>query len=144
MEEELARQWEGLSLIEQERNEVVIPFITMEKAVQQGQLCLLALIIAEKVVNKEAFKNTMTKIWRIERWIQFYEVGFNMFLIEFNKEEDRQCVINGRPWSFDRWLLCLHVFEGNMPINEGQFNKKAFWLQVHNMPFACMTQEVGY
>ncbi|KAF5475845.1 hypothetical protein F2P56_007609 [Juglans regia] len=101
------------------------------------------MIIAEKPINKEAFRNTMIKVWRSEGWVQFTEVGENRFLIEFNKDEDRQRVIKGRPWSFDRWLLCLHAFEGNMPVNDIQFTREEFWLQVHNMPLGTMTEEVG-
>ncbi|XP_040987682.1 uncharacterized protein LOC121235400 [Juglans microcarpa x Juglans regia] len=85
----------------------------------------------------------MSKVWRCESWIQFSEVGTNKYLIEFNQEKDLQHVIRGKPWSFDRWLLCLQVFEGNRSINEVPFHKKEFWVQAYNIPFASMTHEVG-
>ncbi|XP_041026905.1 uncharacterized protein LOC121267095 [Juglans microcarpa x Juglans regia] len=65
----------------------------------------------------------MSKVWNTTGWLEFSDMGENKFLIEFQKEEDRQRVIKGRPWSLDRWL-------------------EVFWLQVDNMPLAYMTQEV--
>ncbi|KAF5442788.1 hypothetical protein F2P56_035410 [Juglans regia] len=143
MGEDLVRKWKGFSLTEQERKEMILSHNTMDNAVKHGKFCLLAMIITNKPINKEAFKNTMTKVWRNEGWIQYSEVGTNKFLIEFNKDEDRQHVMKGRPWSFDRWLLCLQAFEGHMSINEVHFNREEFWLQVHNMPLASMTLKVG-
>ncbi|XP_042952219.1 uncharacterized protein LOC122289299 [Carya illinoinensis] len=101
------------------------------------------MIVAERPVNREAFKTTMSKVWKCKSWIQFSEVGTNKFLIEFNHKQDLQQVISGRPWSFDRWLVCLQPFEGHRSINEVLFHTEVFWVQVFNMPFASMTQEVG-
>ncbi|XP_040987664.1 uncharacterized protein LOC121235381 [Juglans microcarpa x Juglans regia] len=143
MEDDLAKQWEGLSLTEKETEEVILNINSSEATEQYGKFCLLGMIIAEKPVNREAFKSTMAKIWRCESWFKFSEVGTNKFLVEFNKEEDLQKVIKGRPWSFDRWLLCLQVFEGNRFINELLFNKEEFWVHAYNMPFSSMTYEVG-
>ncbi|KAF5471373.1 hypothetical protein F2P56_008182 [Juglans regia] len=143
MEDDLAKQWEGLSLTEKEKEEVLLEKNSSEVVDQYGKFCLLVMIIAEKPVNREAFKSTMAKIWKCESWFKFSEVGMNKFLIEFNKEEDLQKVIKGRPWSFDRWLLCLQVFEGNMSINEVVFNKEEFWVHAYNIPLSSMTYEVG-
>ncbi|XP_042983141.1 uncharacterized protein LOC122312566 [Carya illinoinensis] len=144
MEEDLAKQWEGLSLTEKEKGVMILPPNSTAKARQHGKFCLLAMLIAERPVNQEAFKTTMSKVWRCESWFYFSEVGTNKYLIEFNQEKDLQHVMSGRPWSFDRWLLCLQVFEGNWSINEVLFNKEEFWVQAYNMPLASMTQEVGF
>ncbi|XP_042939572.1 uncharacterized protein LOC122274614 [Carya illinoinensis] len=86
----------------------------------------------------------MSKVWKCESWLQFSEVGLNKFLIEFHKELDMIRVINGRPWSLDRWLICLQVFDGSMSINEVPFNKEEFWIQAFNLPFDFMNQDFGY
>ncbi|XP_041009438.1 uncharacterized protein LOC121253497 [Juglans microcarpa x Juglans regia] len=101
------------------------------------------MIIVDKAVKREAFKMTMSKIWNTKGWLEFSDMGENKFLIEFQKEEDRQKVTRGRSWSFDRWLVCLQEFEVDLSLNDVPFKNEVFWLQVHNMPLACMTQEVG-
>ncbi|XP_042942840.1 uncharacterized protein LOC122277023 [Carya illinoinensis] len=143
MEEDLARQWEGLCFTEKEKEGLVLPAKVLHSALHYGKYCLLAMIVSEKFINKEAFKVTMTKIWKCDSWVQFTEVGSNKFLIEFNLEEDMKRVIAGRPWSFDRWLICLQPFDSSKSIGETTFTKEEFWVQVFNMPFGCMTREIG-
>ncbi|XP_042988633.1 uncharacterized protein LOC122316163 [Carya illinoinensis] len=141
MDADLARQWEEFSLTEKETGVVILPFKVTQKLMQQGKFCLLAMIIAERLVNREAFKTTMSKVWKCKSWIQFSEVGTNKFFIEFNHEQDLQQVISGIPWSFDRWLICLQPFEGHRLINKVLFHIEVFWVQAFNMTFASMTHE---
>ncbi|KAG2674102.1 hypothetical protein I3760_13G120100, partial [Carya illinoinensis] len=143
MEEELSRQWEKLSLTEREKEGVSLAPHNMPTGREQALSCLMVMIMAEKIINKEAFKSTMAKIWRCTSWIQFSEVGPNKFLVEFNSDQDLKRVIEGRPWAFDRWLLCLQTYDGSKSINEIVFNKEEFWLQVYDVPLSCMTQETG-
>lgn len=102
MEEELTKKWTSFSLIEQERTKVILPSSILDKAEAQRRSCLFALIIADKTINKEAFKSTTSRIWKSEGWIQYNEVGENRYLVKFQNEEDRKRVIIGRLWSFDR------------------------------------------
>lgn len=68
-------------------------------------------MVAEKETNKGAFKET--KVWKTERSLTFKEVGRNKFLIEFQTTTEKNRVLLGRPWSFDRNLVCLQEFEGS-------------------------------
>ncbi|KAF5442023.1 hypothetical protein F2P56_022872, partial [Juglans regia] len=144
MEEELSKQWEKLSLTEKEKEGLALQQATSRTSVKTEHLCLLVMIVAEKTINREAFKSTMSKVWKCESWIQFSEVGSNKFIIEFHSKKDLERVINGRPWSFDRWLMCFQAFSGSKSINEVQFTTEEFWIQAYNLPFDCMNQEVGY
>ncbi|CAI9786901.1 unnamed protein product [Fraxinus pennsylvanica] len=49
----------------------------------------------------------------------------------------------GRPWSFDKSLLCLHDCENVDNLKEIAFNEEVFWVQCHDLPFASMTQKMG-
>ncbi|KAF5471784.1 hypothetical protein F2P56_008554 [Juglans regia] len=49
----------------------------------------------------------MSQIWRLEGWVTFKEHGEQCFLIEFQKIEDKERVLSGRPWFFDRHLLTM-------------------------------------
>ncbi|XP_042979950.1 uncharacterized protein LOC122310134 [Carya illinoinensis] len=143
MDEELAKQWEELSLTKKEKWEIILAFNSTTKAMQQSNFCLLAMIIAERPINRESFKITMSRVWRCNSWIQFSEIGSNKYLVEFHLEQDLQQVICGTPWSFDRWLVCLHLYEGNRSINEVPFTTEEFWMHAYNMPLASMTEDVG-
>ncbi|XP_042942902.1 uncharacterized protein LOC122277085 [Carya illinoinensis] len=143
MEEELHKLWKGFTLTEQESGLVRVEKDVTKVLVAKGKRCLLMMINADRVVNKEALRTTMSKVWRPEGWIQFKEVGNNGMLVEFQHESDKTKVLQGRPWSFDRSLVCLQEIDGQVPLNEVVFTKEPFWVQAHDMPMACMTKEVG-
>ncbi|XP_042950058.1 uncharacterized protein LOC122282169 [Carya illinoinensis] len=143
MEEALRKKWEGLTLIEQESDTMRIEETVLEPLVEKGNRCLLLQLIAERTVNKQAFKTTMSKVWRPEGWIQFKEVGDNRLLAEFQHERDKTKVLQGRPWSFDRNLVCLQELKGHISLQELDFNTEWFWVQAHEMPVASMTREIG-
>lgn len=62
MEGELQRLWVGLSLIEHEEQVVVVDGEEIEKSLAKDKLCLLALTIANKVINREVFRTTMSRL----------------------------------------------------------------------------------
>lgn len=67
----------------------------------------------------------MVKVWKLKGGVVFKEVGANMFLIEFHNDVDPQ---KGRPWSFDRNLLCLNTFDSRSAPKDIVFNKKFMWI----------------
>jgi hypothetical protein len=73
-----------------------------------GIRCLVGQLWAEKPINREAFKTVMSRVWRMARTAIFKELQDNLWLFEFEEEEDKRRVMVGRPWSFDRQIL---VFE---------------------------------
>lgn len=38
--------------------------------------------------------------------VNFKEVGQNLYIVEFQDTRDLQRVQDGRPWSFNRFMLC--------------------------------------
>lgn len=44
---------------------------------------------------------------------------------------------------FDRALLTLQAFYGGMILKDIPFSYELFWVQVHNLPLATMSQENG-
>lgn len=51
--------------------------------------------------------------------------------------------MNIRPWLFDSYLLALKPFDGCTLSLKMDFSKEAFWVQLHNLPIACMNAEIG-
>ena len=52
-------------------------------------------------------------------------------------------VLMGEPWSFDRHLVVLKRYDGITPMEEADFSKTKFWVQVHNLPFSWLTSDVA-
>lgn len=68
-------------------------------------MCLVGCIVAEKILNKDSFRSTMMKVWKLTSTIVFYNVGENLYLLEFMNEQDINRVKVGRPWMFDKNLF---------------------------------------
>lgn len=66
-----------------------------------------------------------------------------MFVIEFQNGQDLRKVINGRPWMFDRNLLCLPNYDSLSIPQDIIFNNKPMWVQLYNIPLGKMTINIG-
>lgn len=82
---------------------------------EKGERCLVGRIGDERKVNKEAFKNVLSRIWRILGTVVFNEVQDNVWVFEFDDIDDKKREMEGRPWSFDRQILILNEFDGSVP-----------------------------
>lgn len=93
--------WENLKLTDAEKHEVQVSEVEEQALVRRGNLCLIGLAVSDKSINKEAFKSTILSLWKPKGLVQFREVGDNLFLMEFQVEQDMHKVKIDRPWSFD-------------------------------------------
>ena len=73
----------------------------------------------------------------------FKKIQPNVWMFEFSQEIDKVKVLEGRPWSFDRFLLALFDFDGSIPSSQWNFSKSPFWIHVHDLPLICMTKAIG-
>lgn len=101
-------------------------------------------VIAERPVSKEVLRSTFLKVWRPNGLVFFIELSENMFLVEFSNEGDQNKIGEGRPWLFDKHLFVMKDFDGLTPPRNMKFETASFWVQIHNLPLACMNREVGY
>ncbi|XP_042974779.1 uncharacterized protein LOC122306417 [Carya illinoinensis] len=143
MEEELSFLCKGLRLTEEEQQEILLPKEELLIAQDISNLCLAALVVSERGVNKGAFKATMTRIWNAEGGLSFKDFGRNKFLIEFQNLSVKNKVLAGRPWSFDRSLICLQECKGKQALKDIQFELEPFWIQLHDLPFAGLNRTMG-
>lgn len=65
---------------------------------EKGERCLVGIIGDEKKVNKDAFRNILSCIWRTVGLVVFKEVQGNVWLLEFADLGDKKRVMGGRPW----------------------------------------------
>jgi hypothetical protein len=133
----------NLTLSEGEQLEILVDDCEVAEAKKQGNNCLIGKIWAGKRINRDGFVRVFKRIWRIDGEVAFKEVQPNVWMFEFSQEEDKQHVLAGRPWSFDRFILALFEFDGSIPSSQWDFTTSPFWIQVHDMPPICMTKAIG-
>ena len=67
-----------------------------------------------KEFNKEAFKSTDQKLWKGPHRITIKDVGNNLFLAVFVTKEHMMDVLDESTWFFDKRLVLLKQFEGDL------------------------------
>ncbi|XP_042950139.1 uncharacterized protein LOC122282255 [Carya illinoinensis] len=142
-EEEITKRWERLNLSNEETTIIKIQAEDSRTKAIRENACVVGRILSEKGVNNEAFRNTIAQVWRLEGWVRFKDLNDQCFLIEFQKVQDKEKVLSGRPWCFDRNLLTLQEVDAKTSINATQFRFEPFWVQCHNLPLAAMNEDIG-
>jgi hypothetical protein len=144
MAEDLTKLWGSLSLNEGEIEDVTIQPDSVEGLVFRGKFCLVGKLLADRYVGKDVIKREMKKGWRPTRRVDFKVVGENLFLLEFEDEDDKRRVLKGRPWIFEDSLFSVKDFDGLSTLSETSFERAEFWVRMFNLPLACMGKEVGF
>lgn len=58
--------------------------------------------------------------------------------------DDRTHVLAGGSWTFDDDLIVLVEPSGKGDIENMNFSRSEFWVQIHCMPLLCMTTKIGW
>ncbi|KAL5772476.1 hypothetical protein ACOSQ2_012400 [Xanthoceras sorbifolium] len=140
---EVARPCASLSLVEEENAATWLGDDLWNVVDKKLGLRLVGKVWTNKHVNREAFRATISKIWRTMQEVQVEVIQENIFVFHFKKRDDRQRVLTGGPWGFDRGLLVLEEPVGSGDVSRMVFRLVEFWVQLYNIPFVCMNKEVG-
>ncbi|KAK1592731.1 hypothetical protein Q3G72_029352 [Acer saccharum] len=141
--EDLELLCSALSLREKERPVGTLDNNLKVKGERVLSLCLVGKVLTTKVVNREAFINVMHSIWRTSDSVEIEALGRNVFGFHFKNSEDRKLIQSGGPWSFDRALIALEEPTGAGDVTLMKFNRVEIWVQIHNLPLICMTEDSG-
>jgi hypothetical protein len=143
MEDELEHLCKKISLIKGEQIGILVFEGDVFETKSHEDRCLIGKIWTMKIVNKEAFKTVLSRLWLTIGRVIFKEVQDNMWLFEFTEREDKKRVLAGRPWSFNCQIIVLNDFDETVPPSQMDFSQSPFWIQAHDMPLLYMTKGVG-
>ena len=136
--EDLENKWQRLSLTESEERKVDL---TRNK--KNLNFVLAAKFFTRRSINIEAVARTFRLIWRTRGSFEVSDGGNNIALMAFELEVDVEKVLQGESWAFDCHLVAFLRYDGTVPIQNLQFEKTTFWVQLHNLPFALLTVEAA-
>jgi hypothetical protein len=109
----------------------------------KGKKCLVGRLGVLKRFNKEAFKNLLIRIWRLAGDLFCKEILDNVWVFEFEEDNDRRRVLEGRPWTYDRTILIMDELDGQKAPSQMTFTHTPIWIQVHDMPMDFMSRGIG-
>jgi hypothetical protein len=142
MVDDLSTLWENFSLTEDKDLVLAIPKGELREDVSLGLSCVVGKLIGDRIVSKEAIQNSLIQWWQPKGNVSFKIIGENRFVVEFELSCDKEPVLAGRPWAFEGSLFIVEDFDGITPPSKFTFEKVAFWVQMIDMPLACMNAEI--
>ncbi|KAL5834850.1 hypothetical protein ACOSQ3_014440 [Xanthoceras sorbifolium] len=88
------------------------PILAMDRSLRnQGQKkvdhSLIGKFLSNKLINGEAFRATIAKIWKMTQEVEIDIVQGNIYAFHFRNQADRMRVLARGPWKFDNALLIL-------------------------------------
>ena len=104
---------------------------------------LAAKFLTRRVLNVEAVARTLTPLWRTNHGFTIRDMNKNRLVFVFEDEADRERVLMGEPWAYDKHLIVLKRIEEEEAIEDVEFNRISFWVQIHGLPVRRMNPEVA-
>ncbi|KAJ4822549.1 hypothetical protein Tsubulata_042661 [Turnera subulata] len=106
-------------------------------------LILVGKLRTEKGFNSKALMQTMSSLWSVKRGLQISELEKNFYMFRFKDERDKNRVLMGEPWHFDRHVVVLQAIEGNEQPSNIDLFQTPFWVQIHDLSFDYCDPEVA-
>ena len=144
MAEELEELWSKLSFTEEEDEGISLGSNSTKAARDRGRFCVILKILSHRSVNVEALRKNLNMLWKPRKSIRFSELEEDLFLVEFGDEGDKRRVLDMRPWSYEKQLVLLQEFEGELTPKEIVMKWSPFWVQMYNLPLKCRTKETTW
>ena len=91
----------------------------------------------------EAIALTFQPLWRSKNGFKVKNMGNHIVLFIFDNKLEVDTILANEPWSFDKHLIVLQRYDEDMLVEELQFNRTSFWVQVHDIPVRFMNQKVA-
>ncbi|TXG46396.1 hypothetical protein EZV62_028104 [Acer yangbiense] len=141
--DELALLCSALSVKEMDRPIRTLDSNLINIGARRLSLCLVGKVLTTRLVNRSAFIDIMTSVWRVSEGVDIEWAEGNIFVLNFKNLEDRSRILAGGPWNFDRAIIVFEEPTGVGDILNMSFNRTEFWVQIHNLPLLCMTEDIG-
>ena len=117
MLDECVGKWKNLKLLEEEDVAVRVVEIGGEGTSNvEEKFCLVASLISVWPYNHGALGRTMEKVWRPLKGMHYKKVRENRVLFELFSKRNYEKILEGRQWSFDKQLLIIQEFGGDIQL----------------------------
>ncbi|XP_024187908.1 uncharacterized protein LOC112192413 [Rosa chinensis] len=70
----------------------------------------------------------------VDKEFRIHERAGDLFLFSFESVRDRNKVLRGRVWCYDRAPVCFAEYDGVKPLHEVQFKHLRVWARVSGIP----------
>lgn len=86
-------------------------------------------------------------LWRehgkLEKNSQRKQLARTLFLFKFEKQSDREWILENGSWLFDKHILILEELIANQRVSDLEFKEVAFWIRLMNIPLGFRNRSVA-
>ncbi|KAL2931886.1 hypothetical protein RDABS01_037296 [Bienertia sinuspersici] len=106
-----------------------------DEEAKRAELMLIGKLWAKKNVNPNALIDTLTGIWNPRNGLEARRIDKNMFSFQLFHYRDKARVLDGQPWHFDKYPLCLSAIDEDGKPIEKDLHTIPVWVRFYNLPF---------
>lgn len=139
--DELEDSWRRLALTEQEKDVVEVD-TGEENEEEEGKYLLVGSLWSVRPFNNQAMLGLMKSLWRPRKGMDTDVIGDNRFLFTLYWKGDVECILEGRPWMFDKHVLLLQDIHCMEQPNKVPLEKATFWIRLYDLPVGAMKEGV--
>nr|POE65799.1 hypothetical protein CFP56_38269 [Quercus suber] len=114
MAEELEQLWSKLSFTKEEDDGIELGNSCTKAAKALGKNCVVLKVLTQRSINLDALRKNLRMLWKPNKSLQISEIEDELFMVEFGDTKDKQRVLDMCPWSFEKQLVLLQEFEGEL------------------------------
>ena len=144
MVNELEELWKKLTFTEDEDEDIELGSNSTRAAKEFGKNCVVMKILTQRTIILDALRKNLKKLWKPNKGLQIFEIEEDLFLVEFGDGRDKKKVMETCQWSYEKQLILMQEFEGEMVPKEIKLQWVPFWVQIFNLPPKSMTREAEY
>ena len=86
----------------------------------------------------------MRMLWKPNKSVQIFEIDQDLFLVVFGDGKDKKRMIEMCPQSYEKQLVLIQDFKGELTPKEIDIRWAPFWIQIYNLPLKCRTKETEW
>ncbi|XVF29997.1 hypothetical protein REPUB_Repub16aG0019700 [Reevesia pubescens] len=135
-------------LTEEENDGIIVEDRDRDISETESHRWLIGKLFTKRIFNKEATIATMKIIWKLAKTVEIMVLGENLFLLNFFMLADKNKVLDGAPWSFDKHLFMLHDYEAGLKLEDYIFSNLTMWVRVYDLPLEMrnhlMAMKIGW
>ena len=143
MAEELEVLWQKLRVTEEEEESVNLGRDCTKAAQERAKNCLVMKVLSRKGVMLGALRKNFRMLWKLNKSMRILVVEDEMFLVEFDDDQDKRRVLEMSLWHYEKQLVLLQEFDGERDPKDIVLRWSPFWVQIYNLPLKHRTREMG-
>ncbi|KAI9106909.1 hypothetical protein K1719_022437 [Acacia pycnantha] len=98
-------------------------------------------ILSTRMYTRATLVSILQKAWNLQSGFDVLEIEGNAFIFKFEKDEEYNRILRGRPWSINGCLLSLLERSKYKSCEEFDFSRCLIWIQIHNVPLEALCLE---